>query len=567
MEQRVKRDRPIDPATIRNDQKISFIRVSGNETIQSYNRLRRIINPFRSGRRDPNMSIRLEFLNIVIPIASLKKCPSIRDVSNFLAEQTYPGSGCWHDEHLYREGTMNNMDLMLALARWKEMGLKPKRRRKGVEEWHELCVVDTFSGPTLPCRWLEYNPESMTASMMASQCTDVSPKLRIALDSLEQSPLFQLSLASKELFHSNFIAWCCKVWPEQTGDAWSTLAPGLFNNSQPETVKSVCREHNNHDIEIRFNNDQLLVVELKVKSLASEKQLREYASNMKQKSGPKPRLVLVSLIEPDFLKKKGDIPELENEIDCSWVDLSNMASALNNCLKGQPPSGAQFKDSTPGYLDALLDDYKKFVEALKVVTSEAAKVEADECFFLRKADRDAITDLRLHDLVFKLRYQQLCEKVQGCLPANPKFWIKAEMSNGTGMITVDFNLGNMDPAGYIGKLGIGIQLQEDMCRQYFSSSKKNGGIGKKLLEICNRLRDKNLWLNDYKLVDDMSTISTMRNKDDYCKYDDVFFYNYRNLKEDISATKIINYISEKMVYLQSKEKEIIDIVNAIQETA
>lgn len=514
------------------------------------------------------MSIPLEFLNIVIPIASLKKCPSIRDVSEFLAEQTYPGSGCWHDEHLYREGSMNNIDLMLALARWKEMGLKPKRWRKGVEEWHDLCVVDTFSGPTLLCRWLEFDPRSGTASMMASQSTDISPKLKIAIDNLEQSPLFQLSLASKELFHSNFIAWCCKVWPEQTGEVWSKLVPGLFNDSQPETVKSVCREHNNHDIEIRFNNDQLLVVELKVKSLASEEQLQEYASKMKPKGVPQPRMVLMSLIEPDFLKKKDDILEPENEIDCSWVDLSRMASALNNCLKGQRSSGSQFNDSPPGYLDALLDDYEKFVVALKGVTTEAAIVEADKCFFLRKADRDAITNLRLHDLVFKLRYQQLCEKVQECLPADTKFWIKAEMSNGTGMITVDFNLGSTDSAGYLGKLGIGIQLQGNMCRQYFSSSKKNGeGIGEKLREICNRLRDKKLWLNDYMLVDDMSTSSTMRNKDDYCKYDDVFFYNYRNLKEDISATKIINYISERMVYLQSKEKEIIEIVNAIQEHA
>ena len=115
------------------------------------------------------MSIPLECINIVIPIASLNKCPSIRNVSEFLAEKTCPGSGCWSDAHLYREGAMNELDLMLALGRWKEMGLKPKRRRNGLEEWYELCVVDTFSGPTLPCRWLEYNPESLTVSMTLGQ--------------------------------------------------------------------------------------------------------------------------------------------------------------------------------------------------------------------------------------------------------------------------------------------------------------------------------------------------------------------------------------------------------------
>ncbi len=117
------------------------------------------------------MSIPLEFINIVIPIVSLKKCPSLGDVTEFLAEQTYPGCGCWHDEHLYREGTMNDLDLMLALDRWKERGLKLTRRRKGVEEWHDLCVVDTFTGPTKPCYWLEYNPESLTVSMTPSRAT------------------------------------------------------------------------------------------------------------------------------------------------------------------------------------------------------------------------------------------------------------------------------------------------------------------------------------------------------------------------------------------------------------
>ena len=34
---------------------------------------------------------------------------------------------------------------------------------------------------------------------------------------LKKCPLFNLSLASKELFHSNFLAWLCEAYPNQVG--------------------------------------------------------------------------------------------------------------------------------------------------------------------------------------------------------------------------------------------------------------------------------------------------------------------------------------------------------------
>jgi hypothetical protein len=501
------------------------------------------------------MSIRLEFLNIVIPIASLKKCLSIRDVSEFLDERTHSGSGCWCDDDLYREGAMNDMDLDMILRGWKERGLKLTRRRKGAEEWHDLCVVDTFSGPTLPCRWIDYDPESHTVSMTA-----VSPGLKTALDSLKQSPLFQLSLASKELFHSNFIGWCCEVWPEQTAKIWSELVDGLPEHYSTETErKNIRREQNHHDLEIDFEGKILLVVELKVKSLALKKQLEDYAGKMK----PETRLVLMSLTEPDILKNKIELGD--NKIACSWVDLSVMAQKFRDeCIKGENPSEAQVGKSSVKYLTGLLEDYAKYVVALKEVTMKAAKVEDGKRFFLKKADRDAITDLRLHDLVFKLRYQQLGEMVQERLPMGTKFEIKPEMSNATGMITVDLNLVGAELPGHLGQLGIGIQLQGNMFRQYLalSSVTNNKGIGEQLCSICIRLRENNLWLNEHTKVDNISSISTMRNKNEFCKFNDVFFYNYRNLNEFVSATEIANYIVEQMKCLQSKEKEIIEIVNA-----
>lgn len=121
------------------------------------------------------MSIQIECINVIIPIPLLWKCPAIGNVQQFLAEQAYSGSRCWHDTYLYRDGAMNPMDIESIVSSWGKAGLRLKRRRGGVEEWCDLCVVDTFSGPTLPCRWIEYDPESLTVSVKVrglKECLD-----------------------------------------------------------------------------------------------------------------------------------------------------------------------------------------------------------------------------------------------------------------------------------------------------------------------------------------------------------------------------------------------------------
>ena len=119
------------------------------------------------------MPIQLECLNLVIPIHKLKKkCAKVLgDIDTFL-DQAQSQDGIWFDEHLYREGAMNSLDLMLRLEKWKKAGLKLTRKRSGVVEWDDLCVVDSFSGPTLPCRWLKYNSVKLSAWLAGTPRND-----------------------------------------------------------------------------------------------------------------------------------------------------------------------------------------------------------------------------------------------------------------------------------------------------------------------------------------------------------------------------------------------------------
>jgi len=105
------------------------------------------------------MALALECISIIIPISKLEKSREIPDVAQFLREQRV-APGCWFDDHLFRyPGGMNQMDVMLSLDFMKSQGFMLTRKYNGVEHWQDVCVVDAFGGPTMPCRWLEFDAE------------------------------------------------------------------------------------------------------------------------------------------------------------------------------------------------------------------------------------------------------------------------------------------------------------------------------------------------------------------------------------------------------------------------
>lgn len=70
----------------------------------------------------------------------------------------FENSPVMFDEDLFAEGAMSPLQVHRFILRWKELGLSPHRNRK----WHEICVVDMFNGPTLPCGWLKWDAINQT---------------------------------------------------------------------------------------------------------------------------------------------------------------------------------------------------------------------------------------------------------------------------------------------------------------------------------------------------------------------------------------------------------------------
>lgn len=113
------------------------------------------------------MAVALECINLIIPIALIeKKHPG--GWQAYLDE--HPGLPSeWYDQHLLRLGAMNSLDIQLLVDAWKEKGFKPFKTINGIKHWQDMCVVDTFSGPTLPCAWLEFDADQRTASYKTSE--------------------------------------------------------------------------------------------------------------------------------------------------------------------------------------------------------------------------------------------------------------------------------------------------------------------------------------------------------------------------------------------------------------
>ena len=90
---------------------------------------------------------------------------------------------------------------------------------------------------------------------------------------LRKSPLFNLSLASKELFHSNFLSWLSVGNWNVFVKVMSDLAGKRFEWKEGDY--EVCREDDNFDLSVRKDNKPVFVLENKVKGILIKFRIRE----------------------------------------------------------------------------------------------------------------------------------------------------------------------------------------------------------------------------------------------------------------------------------------------------
>lgn len=108
------------------------------------------------------MAVRLQFINLIIPIPSLERVlASEGGFAGFIAAQgSFMGEMVWHDPHLCRvEGAMNWGDVDGMVERWEAYGLQGLVGTAPHQWWKDFAVCASGRGATFPCEWLQYDAE------------------------------------------------------------------------------------------------------------------------------------------------------------------------------------------------------------------------------------------------------------------------------------------------------------------------------------------------------------------------------------------------------------------------
>lgn len=388
--------------------------------------------------------------------------------------------------------------------------------------------------------------------------TVVIPLIR--KNALQSSPLFNLSLSSKELFHSNFLGWLAQQYPEFFVEICKDLGckAGWSN-----TYWIVKREYMNFDLCIEADGDIVLVLENKVKSIPSKSQLDEYVDklNKKEKQDNENRdLVLLSL-SISFPDKQAIENAMKWQIR-SYEDLwqaivKNKHNFIHNL-----------------YENDLIEDYCLFIATLHEL-SKSWKVENTSRFLIPENEKRTFKDLRIADLQDKVWYSQLLERLNSCLKEDNR-WdniISGMNIEDIGrdeskcLCEVFTNCGFTHGQGLLeAKIKINkeyvllIQIQGNRyCHgiewikkgnwnynQLWEMTKEEGGINN--LSFFQFAIDKPAHFpNICKDIEE--PIITRRRKDEirnFNKYGDRFLYQSKQIKEEVLVPEVLNAIKKEL---------------------
>lgn len=218
---------------------------------------------------------------------------------------------------------------------------------------------------------------------------------REILETLRHSPVFKMSLHSKELFHSNFLAWLGE--DPELREVFRNVMESI--GLSREFLKTwgddyeILREKDHFDLLVKASDikeegkkmqpgQYYLVIENKIKSIPSKEQLEKYSEKL-PKDNPELRKILLSIGKHD-----GELPD-----EWTQVTYSSIVEGLKKTVS----------DELSPYKKELIRDYTSMLECLVEIMSSVT-VSPEETYLT-----DAKTNLLKGELD-KLRISDLYDK-------------------------------------------------------------------------------------------------------------------------------------------------------------
>ena len=250
------------------------------------------------------------------------------------------------------------------------------------------------------------------------------------IQELRNSPLFVMSLSSKELFHSNFWAWLFER---------DTRYIQIFFPAVQDRNSRVVREEKNCDISIHSNN-KVYVVENKLKSMPRLSQLINY---QKKQGGEFGEGIITGIKAPAF--------------DCpyGWKFLSyhEIGTKIAEAAKSENES----------FEKELIIRYAEMICQLYIVVKESVRNIGNQ-LLLPTEELNQLESVRMGDVAKKLNADYFAEYLNMRLLSLPKQVKKYKFNISTGFshkaAIVDIRYVN-DAVGVIG-----IQIQGKQYRRF-----------------------------------------------------------------------------------------------------
>lgn len=344
---------------------------------------------------------------------------------------------------------------------------------------------------------------------------------------LKKSPMFAISLSSKELFHSNFWAWLIEYNPEYSKVFFDDID---FNN-----ILFVKREEKNRDVSIHLN-EKVYIVENKLKSLPNKEQIIGYQNE-------EPYFYkgcLTGVVKLDFLPN--------NWCFKSYKEIGNSILKINE----------KYKEDKWYF---LIKEYANMIITIEYILVSFSKEYGNKLISQAQHNTYPILndfeDIRFADILKKSKANDFVNYLNNSLKhelddllkySDFKLYIGSGFSNKSSLVDVRI-IKNKDTDHQI---VIGIQIQDNQYRLCIERRKGtlNFNNDNALNELFNEFLNYG-WFENYNKSSKLLKNKNTSMREMFCKYCTniyKFIYQYYNLSEnDLRFENLINQIRKDML--------------------
>ena len=377
-------------------------------------------------------------------------------------------------------------------------------------------------------------------------------RISILVNELRKSPMFQLSLSSKELFHSNFLYWISQFNLEM----FKTVIEQLFEKTGHSLHLdewyedfNVKREYEHFDLCVTNEGEStiLLVIENKVKSIPNKAQLDRYCPK-----SAKAQHLLLSL--------STDFPESKEMKEWVIANYQELACTLS-----------EYVENRVGYEYDIIRDYISYITNFHSLVEEwrvGARTVSNS--FIPK--RYEFEKLRINDFYTKFYFSQILLQIteefndvefnwkpifgtdnKSTPPSKNILYVNSGLTNNNGFLEVKVKIER--------DIAILIQIQGEQyrrCVEYYHDKEGSDNKHASLEKNIDWLRSDTR-LNKFFVLEENGNLSVpypqsiglgnpfRKMKDEYrngfCKYGNQFIYQYLKIK-DRTIDNIIKAVVE-----------------------